>query len=342
MATDDRQSRPTLFHFNWAAFDTAAGIKYAVGIIVVYVLSSAMGGSWFIAGVGALLCWLTNVPGGRKNRVIGMLCYAVIGSALTFVAGFIGTELWLLILAIFAVTFIGTLPMLKGPRPFMVGWCIIYWFLLTFVLIDPKVGAMDTVLSLLTGSAVVIALTLAGAAIKKSGQADHDSDVVKDGPEIGQVVGYALTVAATMAICIGIGGLVIETDYTWVANAAFMVIGPSSRQTLVTGIDRAVGATFGIIAGFYLFQYLQDATAIFVIGVALSYLSLSLMNVSAAAFTFFFLIYMSFDWAQKGVEEANFIANERIVAEIGGVLIAIAAVGLLQWWTKKSPKPGNI
>jgi uncharacterized membrane protein YccC len=88
----------------------------------------------------------------------------------------------------------------------------------------------------------------------------------------------------------------------------------------------------GIIVGFYLFLYVQSETIILILGVVLSYLSLSLMKVSTAAFIFFFLIYMSHGWVAQGIERANIIANERILAELIGVLVACVAISVLQWW----------
>jgi hypothetical protein len=206
----------------------------------------------------------------------------------------LGTGLWQQTAGISVVAFAGTLLMLNGQRAFMMGWCLIYWFLLALVLIDPSKGPSDTVISLLIGSGVVILLTIIAGLFN---QASRQEDLVvtqnvetTDRPTLQFVLGYAFTLALVMAICLYIGSILIESDYTWVANAAFMVIGPNSRQTWISGLERAVGALLGIIVGYYLFLYVQSETIILILGVILSYLSLSLMKVSTAAFIFFFLI----------------------------------------------------
>ena len=339
MENDKAQRWGGLFHFKWAAFDSTAGLNYAIGIVIVYILSTWFGASWFVAGICALLCWLTDVPGLRKNRVLGMTAFAVGGAVLTLLAGWLGTDLVQQVAGISVVAFTGTLLMLNGQRAFMVGWCLTYWFLLALVLIDPSKGPSDTVISLLIGSGVVILLTIIAGLFNQAGR-QEDMDATQnaettDRTALQFVLGYAFTLALVMAICLYIGSILIESDYTWVANAAFMVIGPNSRQTWISGLERAVGAVLGIIVGFYLFQYVQGEIMIFILGVVLSYLSLSLMNVSPAAFIFFFLIYMSHGWVSQGLERANIIANERILAELIGVLVACMAISVLQWWATR-------
>ena len=58
-----------LFRFDWGAFDAAAGLKYAIGILAVWWLTEAYGFISFVAGVSTLLAWLTDVPGRRRDRV---------------------------------------------------------------------------------------------------------------------------------------------------------------------------------------------------------------------------------------------------------------------------------
>ena len=55
-----------LFRFDWGTFDAAAGLKYAIGILVVWWLTEAYGFISFVAGVSTLLAWLTDVPGRRR------------------------------------------------------------------------------------------------------------------------------------------------------------------------------------------------------------------------------------------------------------------------------------
>ena len=71
-----------IFRFNWQAFDAAAGTKYVIGVVVIYILGGWLNFPWFTAGICALLAWLTDVPGNRVDRVLGVLAFGVEGSLL--------------------------------------------------------------------------------------------------------------------------------------------------------------------------------------------------------------------------------------------------------------------
>ena len=322
--------------FNWQAFDAAAGTKYVVGVVTIYILGGWLSFPWFTAGICALLAWLTDVPGKRVNRVLGMVAFGVASSLLTLLYHALGGDLVLQIIAVFVVTFAGTLLMLRGARAYMVGWSCIYWFLLVPLFSDLPTGPMPTVLSINAGVAVVVTLTLLGGLFGKSIDESPVADAPQDtGLDIGFVTGFSITLAIAMAVGLWIGGRFFETDPTLVAGAAFMVVGMSSRQTWIAGIERATGAILGIIVGFYLFQFVSDEFVLFALGVVLSFLCMALMNVNPAAFVFFFLIYISHGWVSQGLERASLIANERILAELVGVVLAGLAVSGLVWWAGK-------
>jgi len=321
------------FHLNWNAFDGAASTKYAVGVVAIYFLGGWLNFPWFTAGVCALLAWLTDVPGSRKDRVLGIVAFGVLGVLLTLLFHYVGGSLLTQLIAVFVVTCAGTMLIIRGARAYMVGWSAIYWFLLVTLFSDPEAGPSMVVASMVAGTAVVIVLTLLGGLLSdRSTKAPAAPATDSEGPDKGFVVGYSLTLATAMAVGLLIGSVLLETDPTLVANAAFMVIGMNSRQTWVAGLERAVGAILGIIVGFYLFQYATGDVVVFALGAGLSFLCMALMNVNPAAFIFFFLIYMSHGWVSQGLEQANIIANERIVAELVGVVLAGFAVSCLVWW----------
>ena len=325
-----------IFRFNWQAFDVAAGTKYVIGVVTIYILGGWLNFPWFTAGICALLAWLTDVPGQRIDRVLGIVAFGVAASLLTLLYHALGGDVVLQTIAVFGVTFAGTMLMLRGVRAYMVGWSSIYWFLLVPLFSDLQAGPSQTILSLIVGTAVVVTLTLLGGLFGKSVEESPAADAPQDtGVDLGFVTGFSMTLAIAMAVGLWIGGLFFETDPTLVANAAFMVIGMSSRQTWIAGIERAAGAILGIIVGFYLFQFATDEYVLFALGVGLSFLCMALMNVNPAAFIFFFLIYISHSWVSQGLERASLIANERILAELIGVVLAGLAVSCLVWWARK-------
>lgn len=337
MSNEGETRKTNLFHFQWGRFDSGAGLKYAIGILMVWWLMDTYGFISFVAGISTLLAWLTDVPGRRRDRVLGMVAYGVLGLPITLLGVELVNSPWLLISATFIVTFVGTLPMAKGPRPFMIGWVLIFWFLLVplFATTEDLIGI---VVSFLLGAGVVILLTLLGAILERWRGVTKDSpagnEAVQEHPDMNFVVGYAVTLACTMAVTLFTGWQTLESDPTLVAQAAFFVIGPNSRQSWINGVERAIAVLLGIGIGLFLFQFVEG-TSLYVPLVALiCFFTLALMNVNYGAFMFFFIVFMAFWWAESGVEKAYFIATERIAAELMAIVIACAAVALLQWWGK--------
>lgn len=335
-----------LFRFDWGAFDTAAGLKYAIGILVVWWLTEAYGFISFVAGVSTLLAWLTDIPGQRRDRILGMVAYALLGVPLTLLGIQLATSPWLLIAATFIVAFVGTMPLARGSRLFMVGWVLIFWFLLV-PLFEATEDPSQIVVSFLVGAAAVILLTLLGALVERwlgrgnvSVLPNNDTG---EQPALSFVVGYSFTVALTLAVTLFIGWRLLESDPTLVAQGAFFVIGPNSRQTWINGIERAIAVVLGIVVGLWAFQFVAEGTVAYVLIVALiSFLTLALMNVNYGAFMFFFVVFMAFWWAESGLDKAYFLAGERIAAELLAIVIAGLAVFSLQWWSKRQQEKHHV
>ena len=83
-----------LFRMNWEAFDPVTGIKVVVASLLVFGLMAVTGESWIATGLVVLFAWLTNVPGPLKDRVAGMVAFAIGAIALTYLSGWIGLDLW--------------------------------------------------------------------------------------------------------------------------------------------------------------------------------------------------------------------------------------------------------
>ena len=335
-----------LFAFDWTAVDVATGVKFAIGVATVTILSSFFPFEAMVAGVGALLAWLCDVPGSTADQVRGLLAFGLLGVPVTLLAQSLGANLWVHVAVLFAVSLAGTMLMMKGTRVFMVSWGLIYWFLLAPLFGSPGAGSWPTIQSFLLGVGVVVALTLIAAWLEKAPASLSEAPDIPYQPTVEPeeqvdprlALGYSLTVAATMAVCLVIGGLWVESDYTLIAGAAFMVIGMNKRQTWLAGIGRGIGAVAGIVVGFYLVPVLQGDLVSLVFGAVTCFLAIALAGVNPAMFIFFFMIYLSPGWLAQGLEQANLIANERILAEITGVLAAGIAVSVLTAWSSSRPE----
>ena len=66
-----------LTQFNWNAFDSTTGAKFAIGVVVLMAIQNLTGESWMITGLVALFAWLVNLPGPLKDRIGGMLGFAL-------------------------------------------------------------------------------------------------------------------------------------------------------------------------------------------------------------------------------------------------------------------------
>lgn len=318
-----------ILHFNWAAFDAVAGIKYVTGVAIMLLLTVFIDFPWFAAGLSALLAWLTNVPGNYRERILGLLIYIGLGCALAVLAHFIQGTYWPWLVVMFLVAFGGTFGMIFGTRGFMVGWCLICWFYCT-----PLLGSADDLAGLLSahllGSGIVLSLIGLSAlwqqrnSIESSNINQAENNTPK--PSRRFVVEYALAVGVAMAIGLALGDAWLEHDPTLIVNATLMIIFPSVSQTWTLAIDRIIGAVLGIVAGFYLGLFIQHELLEPVLWIVMSFFVLAMLNVNAGAVTFFFLVIFAASWGAQGYEVGNAIANERIFAEFVGVALALIAV----------------
>jgi hypothetical protein len=71
-----------MFKYDWSRFDAKLGLIFMIGMIVVFGLMEQLGFSMLVAGISALLAWLTviMVP-NRKwgEHILGLVIYLVGG-----------------------------------------------------------------------------------------------------------------------------------------------------------------------------------------------------------------------------------------------------------------------
>ena len=314
-----------ILKFNWAAFDPKGGFKYAVGVAIVIAASLVIEFPWFACGVSALLVWLVNVPGPRSDSFKGMVIYIGIGAVLIGLGYVLAGTFWPWVISMLIVAFVGTFAMIEGPRGFMVGWCLICWFYcLPLVGIDSI--PWDILSAHLLGSGVMFAII---ALLSAKEDATEEPVAAAEKPGVPFVTSYATTVAIVMAIGTALGGWWLKTDPTLILQASLMILMPSVLGTWIVAVDRIIGLILGVFAGMFLGQIFGFALAVeIVVWLVASFMLVSTMSVNAALMVFWFVLPFTAAWGTLESEAFHELGNERIVAEIIGVVLAGIAVSM--------------
>jgi len=287
-------------------------------------------------GTSALLAWI--IPGEGRDRLIGIAIYIVGGVALTFLVAAIGGTYWPWLISMIVVAFFGTFAMIEGPRGFMVGWCLICWFYVAPILGTAEIP-MEVLSAHLLGSVVMLILVALpfGQSTEAAGASEPAPPAER--PSVNFVASYASTVAIVMTIGVVLGDLWLKTDPTLILQASLMIMMPSAIGTWTVAVDRIIGLVLGIVAGFYLGQAFGGLTLEIIVWIGASFLLVTTMNVNAAPMIFFFVLPFSVVWGAMEPDAGHFAANERIIAEVIGVILAGIAVSSRETMHKMFDRP---
>lgn len=322
-----------ILNFEWAALDVRGGVKYAIGVTIVIALSMVVQFSWFAVGLSALLTWLVNVPGPKRERLRGVVIFIVLGAALIGLVYLLDGTYWPWLLSMVVVAFLGTFAMIRGSRGFMVGWCLICLFF-----VAPLLGTGEMPLEILSahllGSGVMLALIALPFGESAGTQASAET-AAEERPSVMFVGSYAATVALVMTLGLVLGDLWLKSDPTLILQASLMIIMPSALGTWTVAIDRIIGVIAGVVVGFYLGQLAGGQALEILLWIGASFMVVMLMNVNAGAMIFFFILPYSAVWGALDGEVGHAIANERIVAELIGVVFAGIAVSMREILARK-------
>jgi hypothetical protein len=316
-----------ILHHNWDGLDVSGGVKYAIGVSIVIALSLFIEFSWTAVGLSALLTWLVNVPGPRRERFKNIVLFIVIGAALIGLAWALAGTYWPWLISMVVVAFLGTFMMIRGMRGFMLGWCLICLFYVAPLLGTAEMP-MEVLSAHLLGSIailIVLAQPFGNDPVAQGGSGEEEEK-----PSVGYVASYSAAVAIVMTIGLVMGDLWLKSDPTLILQASLMIILPSVLGTWTVAVDRMIGLLLGVVAGFYLGQVAGGQVMEIVVWISASFLLVTLMNVNAAPMIFFFVLPYSLVWGMLDGEAGHAIANERLWAELIGVVLAGIAVSMRQ------------
>lgn len=284
-----------------------------------------------LVGLSALLAWLGVLLGKPKNQIRFVGIYLVSGMILVWISNLLAFTYWPWLVFFFLVIFTGTLLLRYGAHWFMMGWSLIYWLLLS-----PSLAInfeIDDLLSgFLAGGGSVLFLVILDWLLKKiNGKNNFDRNDIEEITTVswGKVIPYAVIVSLTIVFAMIIGNVWFKSDPTMIANSSFMIIGFSMVNTWKAGIERMLAALIGILIGFGLGYFLQSEVFGFVFYLLTSFFILAMIKVNNGAVVFFFLVSTAFGWGLLEYDVGSVLANQRIIAEIMGIILAGIAVTLL-------------
>lgn len=321
-----------LLNFNWDALDVRGGVKYTIGVAIVIALSLVIEFSWLAAGISALLAWLVNVTGPRRERLSNIAIFIVVGAALIGLVWALAGTYWPWLISMVVVAFFGTFAMIRGPRGFMLGWCLICLFY-----VAPLLGTEEIPLQVLSAHLLgsIVILILIALPFGETADAEGKDAAATERPSVPYVASYSATVAIVMTIGLILGDMWLKSDPTLILQASLMIIMPNVLGTWIVAFDRMIGLILGVIAGFYLGQFAGGQVMEIIVWIGASFMLVTLMNVNAAPMVFFFVLPYSLVWGMLDGEAGHVIANERIVAEFIGVVVAGIAVSMREMLARK-------
>ena len=338
------KARPVIFKYDWSQFDAKTGLIFMIGVLLVFNVMGDSDFAWFAAGTSALLAWCTIFlvpPQSRRRDLTGLGVYLVAGAALTWLAVVISSSTVALIIAMFVVTFGGYMMLLKGAHAFMVAWCVVYWFMLVPLFMRDQ-GLGGILYGHVIGTGMVIALNVlkplwAGKSKGTPPEAEPSEPAADEEYSLGYMVRYAGIVATSIAGGTALGTHWLTADPTVIANATLNIISPSFTQVWRAAVERVVLASLGIIIGFYLGWFFPGELFGHLLTAVTAFAALAVTRVSFGLLIGFLFIMIAYPWGVMHSDAGHLIANEKLIGELIGIVIAVVAIGLLTRLKKTDP-----
>ncbi|MGI9530011.1 FUSC family protein [Lutimonas sp.] len=319
-----------LLIFNWKAIDYKSGLKVAIGGIVLFGLSVTTQESWMATGLSLLFAWLTNVPGSLKDRITGMTAFAIGAIVITIISGQIELSLWSNVAGIALIGFLGSILLIKGTRAFMVGYVLICWAIYSPFLIS-STSVNNCILAIVVSVGILILLSFVASFFENPTIQDETTDSSTVRVDTNYIIAYSVAIALVLGVTTYIGWTSLKTDPTLVTGGAFFVIGFDAKKTKIIGIARVIGILTGMILGWILSSNLEPGLLYYSILLLALFLSFAMEPVHPGFLMFFFMVLISMGWQGLDNSEVNLNFYERLLGEGTGVLIAMVAIGFLQW-----------
>ena len=325
-----------MFKYDWNKFNVRMGLIFMVGVLVVFSLMGKFDFEVLPAGIAALIAWIPIILAPTQSwrqHAMGVLVFLVVGAMLTWLAAVLAPNQLALLCSMAVVTFIGYMVLLRGPHPFLVAWCVVYWYLLAPVFLSGK-ELGPVVLGYITGAGVVLLLILmkpvwTRATRDATTYRRAPADAEQENPPLGFVVRFAAIVSVSIMAGLAAGMRWLTHDPTLVANATLNMISPSLKQTWMSGVERLVMGTVGIVSGFYFGWYFPDPWIGNAVTAVSAFVALGVLYINMQLMVGILFFMLAYSWGIMRSDVAHDIGNEKLIAEFVGVAIAIGAIAVL-------------
>ena len=332
-----------MFKYDWSLIEVKTGLIFMVGVLIVfYVMGNTI--TAVALGTSALLAWCTILlvpPQSRRRDLTGLVAYLLLGVPLVWLSHVATPSTAGFLLSMFGVVFVAYLMLLVGSHEFMIGWCLAYWFMLVPLLVA---GASfeNIMLAHIIGTAVVIVINVLRPLWEgKSEVAAEEVQLSESAAEpeysTSYIVSYATIVATSIAAGVGIGTRLLAVDPTAIANGTLNIISPSMNQVWRAAVERVVLVSAGIIIGFYFGWFFPNETFGMLLTAAAAFAAMAMTRVSFGILMFFLMILTAYPWGVMHTDAGHLIANEKLLGDFVGVVIALITIAVLVRLKKAQP-----
>ncbi|CUK03995.1 hypothetical protein RUE5091_02574 [Ruegeria denitrificans] len=315
-----------MMRFDWSKVDLKLGLWFAVVSFVVMNLAQFRDAAWMTAGLSALLAWLPllltqhrHVPSG----IAAILVYLVAGCILSFIGHASLSSEVARVLIVGVISFVAVLTLRFGTFCYLVGYVLVFWYVLS-PLFSANLGLYNTIEGHLVGCLGILIFWILQGRWVDGYSWDRDWPVEERTP-FGIVLPYAGILSATMMIGFGVGGRILSSDPTIMAQASLNIISPSGEQTWQAGIGRMIFGAGGAIVGFYIGLLFPGLIAYELVIAVCSFVALAFLWVNIGFLVGAFAIMFTYPIGAVG-EAGHAIGNEKLLAEFLGIFLAVIAI----------------
>ena len=201
----------------------------------------------------------------------------------------------------------------------------------------------ELTIDLLIGALIVIATTaLWPTGMGPWGRSDASTLEPGGVDDTGFVLVYAATFAIVLGIALYLGMQIFTAGAIWVANGAFMILGPSTNQSFVHAIERAAAAVVGTVIGLTAVGLISSDVVLIVLWGLFAFVALGSLNAGYFVMVGAYTAGMTMTWAVQGQDVSTLNSTNRVLAEGIALVIVLIAVAFLKWWAKHRRVTGHV